>query len=316
MCAGAGLHDICVEVKAFIPSNSKDAIHLKHNLFRWIRAYHRLALGRFTGFATSDDLERIVGDFMTPDEYDSLKFARQKPQVVLSWLSRALVEHREIVDVGDALLTRIFQLTTQTNEFFNQTRSIAETPFPFPYSQLAVVATLVWAILLPIFASARLPTLWWLSGLCSFMSSWLLFATNEAAANLETPFDLDQNDLPVNYLAYLFDADVNQIQYGREPEFFTSKSFACPKDYENSLGVLPEGHESLSKDSSKVHMPHSYLAHADGARVVEPLDVFPTKKRSLETFFNRTPSHKYDFTRADYANPAAIRHRSSFAWFS
>lgn len=61
---------------------------------------------------------------------------------------------------------------------------MAETPFPFPFAQITVAMISFWSVLTPIIVSQFFTGSYVISFATSFISTWMLFAVNEAASQL------------------------------------------------------------------------------------------------------------------------------------
>jgi putative membrane protein len=82
---------------------------------------------------------------------------------------------------------------------------IHTTPLPFAYTLLLHRTAYVFCILLP-FGLAGL--LGWATPILSAIVSYTFFGLDALGTNLEDPFGLDANDLPLNALVRIVERDV------------------------------------------------------------------------------------------------------------
>jgi hypothetical protein len=137
----------------------------------------------------------------------------------MHWIYLVIVASRDQFTVGDAVLTRLFQLSSDCNESFNSARRIAESPFPFVFAQIAFMVVHIWAILTPLILAAFFHNSFIYSPLVTMFSTWALFAVNEAAAQIENPFEDAANDLPLVYYSIAFNDNISAVEYMQRPNF-------------------------------------------------------------------------------------------------
>ena len=86
------------------------------------------------------------------------------------------------------ITTRAIQQMQNANNAFQHTRIISETPFPFAFAQLCIVLLYVYAATLPVVLCVYVPH----AAIASVLGVAItlgFFATNEAASEIENPFD-------------------------------------------------------------------------------------------------------------------------------
>jgi hypothetical protein len=96
---------------------------------------------------------------------------------------------------------------------FEHCRYLSDTPFPFPWAQLIIVVLVVWQALIPltvIVAYDDRP----LGVVMAMASTWILWALNEVAREIEDPFTQEPNDLPLARLQYQFNERLLAVAAG------------------------------------------------------------------------------------------------------
>lgn len=123
----------------------------------------------------------------------------QRVEILIQWVQRLVVENMAtgIVNIPAPVITRFFQELSRGAVNMSQARNMTDIPFPFPYAQmLTVMLVLHWA-LTPLLSALIMRSGTW-SALFSFVSVLAFWGTNYIAAEIESPFGDDPNDLPLN----------------------------------------------------------------------------------------------------------------------
>ena len=93
---------------------------------------------------------------------------------------------RLLLQVDSPIQSRLYQIISDAHLAFNEARRVAETPFPFPFAQITVAMISFWSVLTPIVVAQFFVGSYVISFATSFVSTWMLFAVNEAASQLGT----------------------------------------------------------------------------------------------------------------------------------
>lgn len=256
------LLDTAVAIKAFCLYEDMSEPPLRKVMFRWLRLYHKLAIARFLGLPFRQSCSREKDNLITPGEYDILHPTRHRAPLVLSWVQQAVVMRDDCFHTPPALLGRIYALSASTNTYFHECANISDSPFPFPYLQVSLLILHIWCIFTP-FIIARFITSTVFAALASGLSTWILFAINEAAAELENPFDSSTvNDLPLRYYEHVFATDMDAIEFAALPEQLRRPAAASNKggpgvkvgeDAEEGadMEIATEGEQETDKEDIK-----------------------------------------------------------------
>ena len=94
---------------------------------------------------------------------------------------------------------------------FDEARKVQETPFPFPNTQLCnVLLHFYYSLLMPCMMAAYIPQ-WQACCTVTFIALRCLFGINVTATHLESPFDKQANDLPLDYYFCEFAQDIEGL---------------------------------------------------------------------------------------------------------
>jgi len=133
----------------------------------------------------------------------------QRLEIVIQWIQRAIVEAANdgIVAVDPPILSRSFQEISRGAVTLTRARNMTEIPFPFPYVQLVTAVLAVHSCLTPGLMLVVLKSSV-LSACLTFLSTFVLWGINYIAAEIESPFGNDANDLPLHRLQEDFNASL------------------------------------------------------------------------------------------------------------
>lgn len=242
----SALMDLAVSIKCFCRGDSPAARRERATLFRWLRLYHKLSIGRFLGKSLADVARREGDNLCEPDEYDILLPTRHRSGLVMSWIQQAVLQFPEEFSAPPPLLARVFHLANLIKRYFNICANIAELPFPFPYLQIAVLITHVWCVGMPFIVGRYLPGSSVYAAFVAGVSTWILFSVNEAAAQMENPFDGNHNDLPMRYYEHVFATDLDALLYQQTPLALLPKVAETEEGEEESAEALQDIEEAAS----------------------------------------------------------------------
>jgi len=88
------------------------------------------------------------------------------------------------------------------NAVFDDVENLARTQIPLPYAQVGRIACLIFLVVLPFTLASKLK---WFVLPTSFLANIVYFTIDECAAEMETPFGPDENDVDVDKLTRRID---------------------------------------------------------------------------------------------------------------
>ena len=167
----------------------------------------------------------VVGG-VSPDEVRRLLAlpAQDRAYTVSTWLLRSLTRrlHSGGLTIPAPILSRNYQVLSDGMAAAMQARKISNTPFPYPLRQLLALLLIVFQALMPMVVAAFIDSISLVSVVC-FFTCLGYFALNEVAREIELPFGIGANCLPLvayqtdfnSKLCQLLDVDVPS--FGLEP---------------------------------------------------------------------------------------------------
>lgn len=146
---------------------------------------------------------------VTGEEYRRLSkmMVNNRARAVLSWLTCTLTDgfNRFPCEVNSAVYSRIYQILSDLAVASNLALDVADSPFPFVYSQICAFMLWFSAFCSPImFSQVWSSSVAW-PACVSFAYTLVLFAVNLASVFLENPFSEGTNGLPMLYYEHSFD---------------------------------------------------------------------------------------------------------------
>lgn len=148
-----------------------------------------------TKLADSFDLLDIVG--LERGGLRRLAREKQRAEIVFMWIKNLLVDgmHGGILTAPPPILSRVFAELDLSMTRYHDAEKLAAVPFPFPYVATADVLLVLHSFLTPIVFMGWLkfpPT-----AVFVFLLIFILWSLHLIAAELENPFDGEENDLDV-----------------------------------------------------------------------------------------------------------------------
>lgn len=168
----------------------------------------------------------VIGGLLQEESVLLQNSVWERPSIVLSWVQTATFNRSRNggLQVPPPILTRVYQELSNGMLGFEQGRKIADTPFPFISSQMALVLLVLHMLSVPLLMAAWIDETW-LVFLMAFLSVWTYWTLNEVARDLEDPFLHDPNELPFPALQHSFNTRlISVLGYGVTPYSRISES--------------------------------------------------------------------------------------------
>lgn len=146
---------------------------------------------------------------VVPSEMNFNGSAAERPYKVLYAVLERI--HRRMDEGG--LQTEAPILTTMWTNInigvraFEHCCYLSDTPFPFPWAQLIIIVLVVWQAVVPLMSAVSYNNKP-LGVIIAVAATWILWALNEIAREIEDPFVTEPNDLPLARLQYEFNERV------------------------------------------------------------------------------------------------------------
>jgi putative membrane protein len=144
-------------------------------------------------------------DHLPPDETAAVLASPHVPVAVATKISERLAEARDRGAISDIVLTALDQNSQLLVDYIGSCERIYRTPLPFVYVVHLRRALFLYCYSLP-FALVGLYG-WW-TILVVFLLAYVLFGVEEIGVEIENPFGLDSNDLPLSRFCQIIERDV------------------------------------------------------------------------------------------------------------
>ena len=136
--------------------------------------------------------------WLTPEDQAACKASRNRPHTVLRLISATLIQARRDDRLGDMPHQTLERTLESMERALASCERLSSTPIPFGYTLLLHRTAYLFCFLLP-FGFANL--LDWATPLATGLVAYTFFGLDELGDQLEEPFGLRDNDLPIAALA-------------------------------------------------------------------------------------------------------------------
>ena len=139
---------------------------------------------------------------------ERLARADNKPLILLLWLGKMVSGLQQQKRLNTLQLQLLEQHLNVLSEVQGGCERIANTPIPFTYRVLLTRTVTVYSVLLPF---ALVGSTGWLTPLLTTFIAYTFIALDEIGAEIEEPFGLEPNDLPLFTLSYNIEASLHEM---------------------------------------------------------------------------------------------------------
>ncbi|MGE0787573.1 MAG: bestrophin family protein [Sandaracinaceae bacterium] len=180
--------DLMRQIVTYVDDTGDHRIELRRKLL----AFYYLAVQRLR---EEDDLESLR-ELLTDREREALRGVTHRAPVMLTWVSARLARLAAHADpmVSEIRLSRVDQNIQAMNAALVGCERIRFTPVPFAYAQHIKVFLTLFCYTAP-FAMVNGMSYW--TPLAAAMLALALFGIDEIGVEIEDPFGVDPNDLPL-----------------------------------------------------------------------------------------------------------------------
>lgn len=103
-----------------------------------------------------------------------------------------------VLKIPPPILSRVYQTISRGFVNLLNTKKITDTKFPYPFAQIIALFLLLHLIMSPALITASVPRKVF-APILTFLAVFSMFALNFISIELENPFGLDANDLPLTH---------------------------------------------------------------------------------------------------------------------
>ena len=196
--------------QASIESAPTEVFQFRQTLVRLVSHMHEAALDEIAGcrdrFPTIDK-ESLDEETLSFTETCQDKYGWNRV-CALQHMVQVLVTHHihtGVLDIPPPILSRVYQTLSRGLVNLLNAIKIRDTSFPFPWAQLITYLLVVHTVFTPFTIVAITTSLYWALPV-AFVPIFAMIALNIVASELEMPFGVDDNDLPLQH----FQREMNQ----------------------------------------------------------------------------------------------------------
>ncbi len=207
------LRNFARTIQVSIPAKNESEWQAKKRIFQLLIAFPiavKLHLRQ-------DPNHRELADLLSPSEHLELEQVPNRPMYITLWVQAYLQEqvHHQRLDSNRAW--ELDDLINQLVQGLAACERIIHTPVPIAYVIYLKQIILVYCLALPL---GLKPELGWAVVLIVGMVAFILMGVEELAREIENPFGLDVNDLPLDDICMMIRRSINMIGQFQPPAFF------------------------------------------------------------------------------------------------
>ncbi|MBI5513472.1 MAG: hypothetical protein HY909_06860 [Deltaproteobacteria bacterium] len=169
----------------------EDEPGLYRRLSRWTAAWPFAVMNQLRGRRGLGPL----ADELPDDEVQSVLSAQHPPLAITLRLSEVFLEARRRDRYSDFVQLSLDQNVQQLVDYMGACERIRNTPLPFAYVVHLRRALVIYCFSLPF---ALVESFGWYAVLAVFLVAYIFFGVEEIGVQIEDPFGIDDNDLPLD----------------------------------------------------------------------------------------------------------------------
>lgn len=197
--------DACSSLVSFTKHSRVDKERVgcfQNTLVRLFSMLHAAALGEIEDSFSKDvdsveafNFELIDVDGIDPESLEAVRDSFTKVELIFQWIQQLIVENIDtgVLSIPAPILSRSFQEIANGMVAFHDSLKISCIPFPFPYAQVCDFILVLHWVIAPFVICQWVSEPQW-AAVFTFAQSFVLWALNFIAVELENPFGMDVND--------------------------------------------------------------------------------------------------------------------------
>jgi ion channel-forming bestrophin family protein len=165
------------------------------------------------GYASTNSLRGAVGlgpiaDRLHPDEVRAAMAAKNVPLYVATRITEQLCAARDEGVISDIVRANLDQNVQLFMGYLGSCERIRKTPLPFAYMVHLRRALILFTFTLPF---ALVKDFGWATVLATLMAAYIFFGIEEIGVEIEDPFGVDDNDLPLDRICATIERDLLEL---------------------------------------------------------------------------------------------------------
>ncbi|MES2465093.1 MAG: bestrophin family ion channel [Armatimonadota bacterium] len=177
---------------------------LRERALRWTSCFSYAAMHSLRGTSGLGPQALLL----PPDEVSRVENATHTPLAAAVQISEAIAEARRDGHLSDYLAATIDNNVQQLIDFLGVCERIHKTPLPFAYVVHLRRALLIYCLTLPF---ALLDPFGWYTVLDTLLVTYIFFGVEEIGVEIEDPFGVDDNDLPLEAICQTIERSLLQV---------------------------------------------------------------------------------------------------------
>ncbi len=182
------------QVLTLIHDDSPEFQEEKINFVKKIAAFTWALNYQLRNSEQEENLPRLLNE----KDYNFIKDKKHKPVILLDLMGKWVNVQYNKERIDSIILASINQQLNQLSQVVGGCERIANTPLPFPYSVLLHRTVYSYCFLLPF---GLVDSLGWMMPIVVILISYTFIALDALIQEIEEPFGLEENDLPLNMLS-------------------------------------------------------------------------------------------------------------------
>lgn len=197
---GNRLRDFARQVATLVPPENGE----RERLGRHLAAFYRLSVQALRAEADMKPL----GALLTDAERERLRDVKQRPYVVLGWISARLCALQDAGKLDRSRFLACDQNLTALADSLGGAERIHKTPVPIAYAHHIKVFVALFCFSVPF---AMVEQMGWFTPLAAAVLGFALFGIDEIGVEIEDPFGYDPNDLPLDAIGDAIERSIDDI---------------------------------------------------------------------------------------------------------
>lgn len=207
------------EIAALMPGTDPETVKLRRRILRRGIAYAYALAGSLRGTAPGSPLQL----YLDAAEHGRVVASRGVPDAVLREMANDLAAAMRDGRFGDIVYQGLINHLTAMSGIQAACERIRHTPLPFAYTLLLHRTAYLFCLLLPF---GLVDNLGFATPLVAAIVAYTFFGLDELGDELEEPFGLAQNDLPLNAMARMIEISLLEtLGETNLPEALTPKNY-------------------------------------------------------------------------------------------
>ncbi len=197
--------DLMRQICSWIPHDQVDGKESERSrLTRYLGAMYRLEVQALR----DEDALDAVSPWLRPDEIAHLQERGFRPNVIATWISQRLAAYCRRGELPPPLLASMDRNLTEINDAQGACQRILHTPMPLAYAQHSKLFVSLFCFTVPFAISESMG---WFTPFAAALLCFAFFGIDEIGVEIEDPFGLDPNDLPMEDIGDSIDASTLEI---------------------------------------------------------------------------------------------------------